>query len=258
MAAIQLKIINSDGAVLAEKSGSHEVNLLYKAEYLPGDKILLEVDEVNCYYFVQLDETRGKAMVYLTGAWEYEIPFEEKKLAPLAFNGDLHILSVRKAFPEEVGNYRNLAENVWDQYEPGNCYPHASANVTLPGRPLFAPQSVIDGLTFTDGHAPWPYSSWSICRREDATWKLEFGRPVNMEQLVVYTRADFPHDSWWTGMTVTFSDGTKETFPLTKTGEAQTFSVHKTIEWLEISDLIKADDPSPSPALTQVQVFGRG
>ena len=30
----------------------------------------------------------------------------------------------------------------------------------------------------------------------------------------------------------------------------------KTISWLVLKDLIKADDPSPFPALTQIEVFG--
>ena len=60
-------------------------------------------------------------------------------------------------------------------------------------------------------------------------------------------------------MTVNFSDGSREVFDLVKGGQAQTFTIHKKdIEWLEISELIKADDPSPFPALTQVQVYGRG
>ena len=54
-------------------------------------------------------------------------------------------------------------------------------------------------------------------------------------------------------------NGTKEILKLKKGGEAQSFSIHKTnIEWLKLSDLIKADDPSPFPALTQLQVYGRG
>ena len=259
MAQICIKILNKDGRILDQKEGTDEVNLLYLEEYREGDRIVLEVSETNTYYYVQLDETRGKAFVYLTGDMEYEIPFKEKRLTPLAFTGGRHIISVRKAFAEEQMNYRNLAENVWDQEGDVNCYPHASANVILAGRPLFGAQSVLDGLTFTEKHGSWPYSSWSICRREDAAWKVEFGRPVEIDKLVVYARADYPHDSWWTKMTVTFSDGSREVFELEKGGQAQYFTIlKKDIEWLEISELIKGDDPSPFPALTQIQVYGRG
>ena len=30
----------------------------------------------------------------------------------------------------------------------------------------------------------------------------------------------------------------------------------KTVEWLKLGELIKADDPSPFPALTQIEVYG--
>lgn len=258
MSKISVKVINQEGNVLAQSEGRNEVNLAYLAEYKAGDKILLEVEEVHTHYLVRFDETKGNAFVYLTGNVVYEIPFAEKRISPLAFMGDRHIISVKKAFPEEVMNYRNLAENAWDQEGEVNCYPHASANVSLAGRPLFAAQSVIDGLTFTARHHAWPYSSWSICRRADASWKLEFGRLIEMDKLVIYTRADYPHDSWWTEMTVVFSDGSTEVLRLEKGGHAQIFQVHKRVEWLEIRNFVKADDPSPFPALTQLQVYGRG
>lgn len=40
-------------------------------------------------------------------------------------------------------------------------------------------------------------------------------------------------------------------------GHGQEFLFEKKkIEWLEFSDLKKADDPSPFPALTQFEVYG--
>jgi hypothetical protein len=140
-----------------------------------------------------------------------------------------------------------------------DCYPHASANVETRGETVFAAVNAIDGVTASDSHGIWPYESWGINRRDDAAWELEFGRPVDIERLVIYTRADFPHDNWWERATVTFSDGTKEILELTKGGEAQQFEIHKSgIEWLEINELIKAADPSPFPALIQFKVYGRG
>ena len=160
---------------------------------------------------------------------------------------------------EEKANYRNLSENVWDQHGEVSCYPHASANVETRGESVFAALNAIDGVTASESHGEWPYESWGINRRDDATWKLEFGRPVTMDKLVVYTRADFPHDNWWEKMSVIFSDGSKRVLELTKGGRAQVFEMKKeNIEWLEIGELIKADDPSPFPALTQMQVYGRG
>ena len=261
MAYINLRILNACGDVLQNASGQDEVNLVYKGEYQEGDRIVLEVEELETFYYVQFDDAKGKSFVYLTGSVEYTIPFGAKKrnISSKAFSGEWHVLSVKKAMTEEKNNYRILSENVWDQHGDVNCYPHASANVETRGESVFAALNAIDGVTVSESHGDWPYESWGINRRDDATWKLEFGRPVEMDKLIIYTRADFPHDNWWERATVTFSDGTKEILDLKKGGEAQVFSIHKKdIEWLELSELIKADDPSPFPALTQLQVYGRG
>lgn len=101
------------------------------------------------------------------------------------------------------------------------------------------------------------YESWGINRREDACWHLDFGRTVTADRIVVYLRADFPHDNWWEEGEITFSDGTKMTLELEKGGHAQIFTFdQKEIQWLELSGLKKADDPSPFPALTQLEVYG--
>ena len=261
MSYINLQILNVCGDVLQNVSGQDEVNLVYKGEYQEGDRIVLEVEELETFYYVQFDDAKGKSLVYLTGSVEYAIPFgaQKRNISSKVFAGELHVLSVKKAMTEEKNNYRILSENAWDQHGDVNCYPHASANVETRGESVFAALNAIDGVTVSESHGNWPYESWGINRRDDATWKLEFGRPVEMDKLIIYTRADFPHDNWWEKATVTFSDGTKEILDLKKGGKAQVFSIHKNnIEWLELSELIKADDPSPFPALTQLQVYGRG
>lgn len=261
MSDIKLQILNKNGVVLKEVCGDDEANLVYLEEYQEGDKIVLDVEKQNEFYNIQFDDAKGKSLVYVTGKVEYLIPFGEKRIniSPKVFSGCRHVITVKKAFEEEVKNYRNLSENVWDQHGEVNCYPHASANVETRGESVFVALNAIDGVTVSEFHGQWPYESWGINRRDDAEWKLEFGRPVEMDKLIIYTRADFPHDNWWEKATVTFSDGTKEILKLKKGGEAQSFSIHKTnIEWLKLSDLIKADDPSPFPALTQLQVYGRG
>lgn len=261
MSKISVKIVNREGMTLAEKQGDNEVNLVYLAEYQEGDCIIVEAEDCPNYFHMQLDDAKGSSLVYLTGAVRYIIPFGEKRVntSPKVFSGNRHVISVRKVLEEEKLNYRNLSENVWDQHGEVNCYPHASANVETRGESVFAALNAIDGVTVSESHGAWPYESWGINRRDDATWKLEFGRPIDMDKLVVYTRADFPHDNWWEKMSVTFSDGSIEVLELTKGGEAQVFEMKKNkIEWLEIGELIKADDPSPFPALSQLQVYGRG
>lgn len=173
------------------------------------------------------------------------------------FYGDRHYLYAETARPDEIGAYRNLALNPADQHCDVPCYPHATANVETRGESVFAAKNAIDGVRANLSHGNWPYQSWGINRQDDAVMRVDFGRPVRTGRIVLFTRADFPHDNWWIRVTVRFSDGSSLEFPLEKSlrGHALTFP-EKEIRWLELCNLIRADDPSPFPALTRIQVFG--
>jgi len=70
-------------------------------------------------------------------------------------------------------------------------------------------------------------------------------------------RADFPHDTWWEKVTLALSNGQECTLSLNKTGETQYYSIGEhEVTWVKLSNLIRSDDPSPFPALTQLEVFG--
>ena len=77
------------------------------------------------------------------------------------------------------------------------------------------------------------------------------------DKLVVYARADYPHDSWWTQVTLNFSDGSNIDWQLVKSEKAQQITFEpKIIRFITMNNLVKADDPSPFPALTQIEVYG--
>ena len=138
-------------------------------------------------------------------------------------------------------------------------YPHASANVETRGEAVFAARNAIDGCIATLSHGEWPYESWGINRQDDAEFTLDFGREVSFDRIVLYTRADFPHDNWWTEATFTFSDGSSETVTMDKkVQEPHIFDISREgIRWIKLGNLIKADDPSPFPALVQIEVYGK-
>lgn len=103
----------------------------------------------------------------------------------------------------------------------------------------------------------WPYQSWGINQDPEATLTLNFGRPVTLDELRLTLRADFPHDSWWIQATVRFSDGSTEVLNLEKTAAPQIFAISpRTVTSLMLCELKKADDPSPFPALTQIEAWG--
>lgn len=260
MVTLSLKILNAAGEVLAEVSGEDRVELRYKGEYAEGDCIQLTASEHNIHLFWQVDDAIGPAMCYLTKDMTYPVPFGERKrvYSPKSFSGKLHSLYARVAEDWEIANYRNLAVNPADQHRVEGCYPHADANVETRGESVFEAKNAIDGVYTNHGHGNWPYASWGINRDPNACMTLDFGRPVWIDRLGICLRADFPHDSYWTEGTITFSDGSVEVLKFVKTDFCQYFDIApRTVRGLTFDKLIKAEDESPFPALTQIEVWGK-
>lgn len=261
MAELSITIKRENGEVAAAVSEEQQAVLVYEGEYEPGDTITFGVGEADAHYVVRVDDGMDEAFVYITKPEVvYVIPFGEKKVSysPKCFTGDRHYLTIRKAEDYEVCAYRNLAKNVMDQHGDPGCFPHTYANVETRGEAVFAARNSIDGVVANLSHGNWPYESWGINRQDDAEMTLDFGRPVDFDKIVLYTRADFPHDNWWVEATLTFSDGTKEVVTMEKSVKPHVFAIEKKrISWVKLSNLIKADDPSPFPALTQIEVYGK-
>ncbi|MBB4292560.1 hypothetical protein GGE16_004639 [Rhizobium leguminosarum] len=256
---LALKIVDADGLVLASSTGRDETFLVYRQSYREGDRVVVEASEPG-HIFLALDGAIQPGLVYMKEcAYELAVPFGDKRkpYSPNAFRGDIHRLSARSARPDEIARRRNLAFNPWDDHANRALFPHARANVETRGEAAFAARNAIDGEKANDDHGFWPYTSWGINRDPQAALKLEFGRPVSIDEIVFYLRADFPHDSWWNEASVTFSSGRTSRFPLVKSGAAQSFSIEPCIvEWVELHGLIKAEDASPFPALTQIEIWG--
>ncbi|MGF9564403.1 carbohydrate-binding protein [Neorhizobium sp. JUb45] len=257
---LTLKVIDGAGAVKAQASNGDEVFLVFMDEYQAGDQVVVEASEPG-HIVLSLDDAMPPTLVYLAAEnYALAVPFEIKRApySPRSFTGERHRLHVRKARPEESAQRRNLALNPWDDHANTTLFPHAHANVETRGESQFFARNAIDGEKANDDHGHWPYTSWGINKDREAALTIEFGRPVRIDEIVLYLRADFPHDAWWEKASVTLSTGETHTFSLIKTGAAQAFPIkEQTVEWVRLHSLIKADDPSPYPALTQIEVWGR-
>ncbi len=257
---LTLSVVDRAGNVICESSGEDFADLVCMRAYEEGDRIRLSVSEKGCYLNWQVDDALGAAFVYVTEETvDYEIPFGEKRVScsPRVFSGDRHYLYAEAARPEEISLYRNLALNPADQHRDVPCYPHATANVETRGESVFAAKNAIDGVRANLSHGEWPYQSWGINRQDDAVMRVDFGRRIRTDKVVLYTRSDFPHDNWWVQATLRFSDGSSLVFPLEKSVRGHVLEFpEREITWIELGDLIKADDPSPFPALSQIEVYG--
>lgn len=260
MDELKIKVLDAGGRTLAVSAPGDRASLLYAGCYQPGDRVLLEAGRAGLCCVVQLEDTLPPAPVYLPACTAvFEIPFGGQRAvySPRSFEGGRHLLRARLALPEEDAARRNLAFNPYDRPGEPQLYPHAHANVETRGEAIFAARNAIDGILESGAHGEWPYQSWGIDRNPDAEWTLDFGRPVRLDELRLTLRADFPHDSWWNSALVCFSDGSSERLHLEKTGRPQRFALGpRTVDSLTLKQLVRADEASPFPALTQLEAYG--
>lgn len=258
---ICLEVLDWMGRRKAWAKDENRAVLAFEDFYEEGDCIRITVPKAAGHYVVQIDDAIEESMVYMTERKvTFEIPFGEKKKAwnPKTFTGRHHYLTCRLAEEYEMGAYRNLAKNTMDQHGDRGYFPHASTNVEYRGKSVFEARNAIDGIVANRSHGSWPYGSWGINKRKDAQFLLEFGRPVTFDRIILWIRADFPHDNWWVQAKMEFSDGTCETVLLKKTEKPQEFFLEKEhITWIRLKNLLQSDDPSPFPALTQIEVYGK-
>jgi rhamnogalacturonyl hydrolase YesR len=160
---------------------------------------------------------------------------------------------------KQSSDYRNVALNPQDlPVSRAASYPHASSNSEY-NRQEFAARCAIDGeRRNTEVHR---FGSWGPQKEPGLWWRLDFGRPVTIDRLVLFLRAAWkaeptPHDSYWTEALVEFSDGTQLPLKLEQREEGQVLSFpRKTVSWLRLSHLKPAEDKWC--ALSEVEAWGQ-
>ncbi len=260
MPYLKVKVLDSAGSTLANCDPSEKCTLVYTSEYKQGDWIAMEVSEPGQFCVVQLEDTMPPALVYLAAtSLHFHIPMGEQAItySPKSFKGNRHVIRARLATEAEVAARRCMSFNPYDIHGEAKVFPHASANVETRGEAVFAARNAIDGVFENNSHGEYPYQSWGINRDPEAAITVDFGREIMMDGIRITERADFPHDSHWIAARITCSDGSVKELSLVKTAEPQAFSFEpiKTSS-VVLSHLIQADDPSPFPALTQIEVYG--
>ena len=269
---IKVEIVNADGTVRLGKVVGAVAPMeavgdkmafvaTLDLEYNQGDFIRVTTDNAGRHLVVKLDETLDSSLIYMKSTlWEYAIPFGEgarKSIPEAAFAGKKRNISVRYAKEYEIKRYRNLALNPHDQKEESGAYPHAVANVETRNDSTFFAKNAIDGAIANNDHGPYPFQSWGINRDPNAALTIEFGRDVCIDGVGFVLRADFPHDSFWTQVTIRFACGTIHSFNTTNKVDIQEFNFAPVVtSYVVLENLIKAEDESPFPALTQIELYG--
>ena len=257
---MEITVRDKDGNILAGAAHPEEVLLCLDHQWDEGDIVEITAPPFS-HLWVRMNAAIPEGEVYCpSGHMIWKVPGGEHRLAyaPGIFSASRNILSARIMTEAELALSRDIAQNPFDSRGETNFYPHCTANVETRNESVFAARNVIDGLRYNSFHGEWPFESWGIGAREDAWCRIDFGRPVIAEKMMLTLRADFPHDAYWVSGHVVDSEGDDAEFTLRKTGERQCIDLGgRRISWLRLERMIKSDDPSAFPSLRAWEVIGK-
>jgi len=261
MNIISIEVIDEKGVIRFHSQDENETTMILNSKYQSGDKIVVRSSSYPCYVVMQLDDTMIPSLVYMTGDFVLVIPEGKEHLSygPKSFAKENSKITARFALQTEISSYMNIAVNPYDSHDNTLCFPHASANSETRGEAIFYARNAIDGNCMNRSHGKWPYESWGINKNPNAELTIDFNRPVIVDKIIIYTRSDFPHDSWWRQVDIHFSNKDVKTVTLKKTHEPQVFEFAPIeITWVRLEKLIKQEkNISPFPALTEIEVYGK-
>lgn len=260
MSKLTLTISDKEGHIRAAKSDAEWVALTFRGEYHEGDCITISTDEHPCFVVARLEDSMESAILYLTEPkLTFAIPFGDaaRAYSDKAFQGGKHFLWVRKAREEDLDGLRNLAVNPYFQEAQSGVFPAISANIPA-NNIRFAARCAIDGCFDTSEHGSYPFTSWSNAQKTDASLTIDFGRKVKVNAVILYLRADFPHDSWWKNVALRFDEEDEMIIHLKRSGHPQrTDFIEKICSRMTLTQLQKADEPALFTALSQIEIIGK-
>ncbi len=257
---VELSIVNKDAKVLLSQKGEN-IDITYEKEYQEGDKIVIRKKDSD-FVALKLDDCLAESIVFSeSSTLEFEIPFGNLKRGydQNAFSGNSHHIKAYEPNDDVKYGYRNIALNSHDRRGQKRYFPHAYANLVTREDVCFFERNAIDGVCENKGHGDYPYHSWAGGAREDLEYYIDFGTDVEIEKVVFYLRADFPHDTYWKAVDVEFDDGTRETANFVETHEGQelVLSDKKITRKIHLTNFKQAVFPFSWAALSQIEVYGR-
>ncbi|MEN9360555.1 MAG: hypothetical protein RL095_2090 [Verrucomicrobiota bacterium] len=152
------------------------------------------------------------------------------------------------------GERRNLALNPQDgRFNLG--FPKASSNSEYDRSDKFLASKAIDGDLRNGNHAAYP--SWGPDKVEKPWLQVDFGREVELDEIRLLNRAEYPHDTWWTRGKLEFSDGSSEEIAIGDARTMQSFPVKpRRCTWVRFTGLAPAN-PKGWPALAEFEAWGK-
>ncbi len=262
---IDLRRVDAKGRMHILTPLSPGTYIYHVAKDLPDKLLLKGPDSSQAYVKVKVGNALKETILY-SPKGEFHINF------PPRSNADAHneiplgktVVKVFPPFYEELNSYRNLALNPYDFQDnipPDNIhYPHITASSECRNELIFKARNSIDGSSKNNlGHSSWKYRSWGPEKEANPWIKIDFGRPVEIDKIVLTLRADFPHDGVWEDLVLEFSDSKAEgkRFKLKKTSESQEIKFPKTATTFVKLCFSQNEKEAKWCALSEVEVYGR-
>ncbi len=145
---------------------------------------------------------------------------------------------------------RNLAVNT-DAYTCSlRNYPQVVSNSWYRYRPEFSPIRAIDGNRGNNDY-------WRPARRTDVWLRLEFGRQVELEKIVLVLNLNKEQKKTWTRATLEFSGGEKIDIKLKATCDPQEFAIPKThCTWIKLTNFGE-EFPLEDNGIRELEAWGK-
>ncbi len=271
---IKIALIDAEGKTVKE---SLKGKLELDHGYVKGDRIVISGDDWldSMELVVKVDEHYAETILYAPKKTvpdrpkiEFPIPLwlegwhnDISPYPPKAFKGKKHIITARPATRKEINAYRNLALNPMDHRGISTYFPHATSNSEWGDAALYAARNAIDGFVEATGdHHTWPRQSWGPYRpadHPDPQLMVEFGRPVEIDKLVVVVRHNDNQSNHWKDVTVEFSDGSTVEINPKYSGDRQEFPIKKrVVTGMRFCDL-GAEVAGGYAAFIEVEAWGK-
>ncbi|MDP6547050.1 MAG: hypothetical protein QGH60_24000 [Phycisphaerae bacterium] len=266
---VKIALVDGNGKTIkSSTSGKLEVD----REYVKGDRIeitlsadlIVKVDEhyAETIVFAPRKMVPGRPkVVFPIPLWQRGHHDDLYPHPPKAFQGKKHVITARGATKKEIHAYRNQALNPIDPRGTSTFFPHASSNSEWGDAAIYAARNAIDGFVNATGdHHAWPRQSWGPYLPEDhpkPELLIEFGRPVEIDKLVVIVRHNENQYNHWREATAEFSDGSKVKIRLKYNGNKQAFPIKKrTVTSVRFTALVP-DKEGEYAAFVEVEAWGK-
>lgn len=243
-------------------TGNGAAELKVTKAYSTSKTIKITIPDSQHYLAVTIaKDVLQESIVYLKkSVFTYKIP-DFSRSYPAEMKKAGCTISARIPTVDELTANHNIALNTSDLLASTTVFPHASTTNVNNADAEWMARNIIDGFVQNNGHGTYPLQSWGPNDNVKPTdsIKIDFGHDVNVAQLVLYIRADFPHDGYWDSCTLKFSDGTTMDISITNSARAQKITLDETkvTSSLTFTNFHKAaNSTGPWCAWIELQVIG--